>query len=265
MSKLKKLPGTLSFQRGTVVSDALMYNWSESSKPTPLHVLYHGIRGTQNVVKEEKAGSAVGNARAREVSNVQHTESAKLSSEASHLLVEFSIRFLDLKHSLFSCAPGKKDDMDEINQFKDSLSSFIEQAKSSDGLAEVSRRYARNIGGARWLWRNRMAAESVEVEVLCEGFDPLTFDSLSIPLNHFDEPSAQELELAARIQHGMSGQSSAALKVRAKVDFGMSDVEVFPSPTHCIKHPLKHLNRIGFGLIDHNRCTASLTYVGFSL
>ena len=44
----KKLPGSLSLQRGTVVSDGA-FNLFEDGKQEPLHVMYHGIRGTQNV------------------------------------------------------------------------------------------------------------------------------------------------------------------------------------------------------------------------
>ena len=47
----KKLPGVLSFQRGTIISDALMYS-EVNGQLEPLMVMRNGIRGTQNVNKE---------------------------------------------------------------------------------------------------------------------------------------------------------------------------------------------------------------------
>ena len=55
MSELtfKKLPGVLAFQRGVVISDALFFNVQEGSQ-TPVMVVRHGIRGTQNVNKRRR-------------------------------------------------------------------------------------------------------------------------------------------------------------------------------------------------------------------
>ena len=56
MSELtfKKLPGVLAFQRGVVISDALFFNVCEDSQ-TPVMVVRHGIRGTQNINKDGDA------------------------------------------------------------------------------------------------------------------------------------------------------------------------------------------------------------------
>lgn len=237
---LKKLPGSLSLQRGTMVSDGLMYSGcSKTNSKTPLNVLYHGIRGTQNVVGDEGKGSAVGNARGREVSNVQHTESAKLGTGADHLCVEFSLRFIDLDHSLFACAPSKSDQMEDIQQFKLGFQDFITRSKTSEGLLDVAARYARNIANGRWLWRNRVIAERITIEVTL-GDEPspkFSFDALGIALNHFDQPSEAELGLAKIIAEQLSGKTSQSLMIRAKVFLGMGNVEVFPSQNYLEEKP----------------------------
>ena len=52
----KKLPGVLSFQRGLVISDAELFNEIEGEyEAHPVYVIRHGIRGTQNVNKKERA------------------------------------------------------------------------------------------------------------------------------------------------------------------------------------------------------------------
>ncbi len=235
---LTKLPGSLSLQRGTIVSDALMYSGFADGLSVPLQVMYHGIRGTQNVANDKAKGSAVGNARGREVSNVQHTESAKLATGADHLLVKFDLRFIDLKHILFACAPSKNDLMDNIQQFKLAFDDFIQRAKASEGLQQVAARYVRNIANGRWLWRNRTVADRIEIEVTVgDDQTPYCFDALNIPLNQFDQPSDAELALAKVVAEHLCGQSNAALHVRAKVYFGMGNVEVFPSQNYLEEKP----------------------------
>lgn len=247
---MKKLPGSLSLQRASVISDGRMLSGfpQEANRPAePLHVLYHGIRGTQNVAGDKEKGAAIGNARGREVSNVQHTESAKLATGADHLVVEFEVRFLDLDHVLFACAPGKSDTMDEINGFKAALKHFIQQAKTSPGLHEVALRYVRNIVNGRWLWRNRVSAERIEIQVgiVSPGAEgaarqltqPLTFQALDYPLNRFDQPSPDEEKLAQVIVGNLSGHNSSTLHVRANVYFGMGNVEVFPSQNYLEDKP----------------------------
>ena len=56
--KLNKLPGVLSFQRCLLVTDGLFYNELDNGNLSPLWVIRHGIRGTQNINKASKEGQA---------------------------------------------------------------------------------------------------------------------------------------------------------------------------------------------------------------
>ncbi|MDD2761473.1 MAG: type I-F CRISPR-associated protein Csy3 [Methylomonas sp.] len=236
----KKLPGVLSFQRGIVISDALFFNEIEGQfQPYPVHVVRHGIRGTQNINKTGDAETAVAaEAKRQEVSNIQTTDTAKLEPNADALIATFALRFLDFKHALFACAPGPKDSDPEIAALRASIDNFIERAKTSDGAAEIARRYARNIANARWLWRNRLLAESITVEVSHSENKVAEFNALTIPLHRFDDYSEGEHQVAELILQGLRGDNQATLNIVARVSFGVKGaVEVFPSQNYLEDKP----------------------------
>ncbi|MEI5568363.1 type I-F CRISPR-associated protein Csy3 [Acinetobacter baumannii] len=238
MTIFKKLPGSLSLQRGTVVSDGAFFNLFEDGKQEPLHVMYHGIRGTQNVAGNKEKGAATGNSLAREVTNIQLTESAKLQPKAK-LLVKWDFRFIDLSYVLFASASKAGADKTEEYNFRQAFLNFVNRAKESDGLKEVVHRYVRNIVNGRWLWRNRIVAESITIQVTAQDYPEIfSFDALSYNLKSFDQPSEQEQKLAEILLKGITGEStSAALHIEAIVDFGMGGVEVFPSQNYLEDKP----------------------------
>ena len=144
--KLNKLPGVLSFQRCLLVTDGLFYNELDNGNLSPLWVIRHGIRGTQNINKASKEGQAASaSAKREEVSNIQTTDSAKLDANASALQVRFNLRGMDIKKALFACAPGQKDSIDDLNAFKADLAAFVDRAKESETLVHLACRYVRNI------------------------------------------------------------------------------------------------------------------------
>lgn len=240
MSELtfKKLPGVLAFQRGVVISDALFFNVCEDGQ-TPVMVVRHGIRGTQNLNKDGDAEkSTAANAKRQEVSNIQTTDTAKLDANAQALAVRFSLRFLDLKDVLFACAPSSTDADDLVRQYRDSVTSFIERAKTSDGLNEVAARFARNIVNGRWLWRNRTIARHITVRISVAGKALASFDALATPLNHFNDISTDERKVATYIADGLRGDDDAGLDIEAQLDFGVRGaLEVFPSQNYVEDKP----------------------------
>lgn len=240
MSELtfKKLPGVLAFQRGVVISDALFFNVCEDGQ-TPVMVVRHGIRGTQNVNKDGDAEkSTAANAKRQEVSNIQTTDTAKLDANAQALAVRFSLRFLDLKDVLFACAPSSTDADDLVRQYRDSVAGFIERAKTSDGLNEVAARFARNIANGRWLWRNRTIARHITVRISVAGKALASFDALATPLNHFNDISTDERKVATYIADGLRGDDDAGLDIEAQLDFGVRGaLEVFPSQNYVEDKP----------------------------
>jgi len=232
---LKKLPGVLSFQRGMLVTDGLFFNEFSDKSVTPLHVMRHGIRGTQNINKKgsAKEGATAASAKRQEVSQIQTTDSAKLAPESVGMQVRFDVRFIDLDSSLFACAPGKEDKIEDLQLLRSSLSDFISRAKAGSGLQEVSCRYARNIANARFLWRNRVVARAVRVVVKDSSSEVGSFDALTIPLHDFGGYSEAEKKVGAIIAAGLKGDRQAKLSVCAHVDFGVvGPIEVFPSQNY---------------------------------
>lgn len=232
---LKKLPGVLSFQRGTLVSDGAFYNVFADGRRSPLAVIRHGIRGTQNVNTFVASEGSTAQTGRREVSNIQVTDSAKMHPDASALEVRFDVRFLDLAGALFACAPSKEDSQETIRATREAVQTFVDKVKNSEtGPFEVACRYARNILNGRWLWRNRTVAESIRVRV-SSGNELVADipDALQIPLNIFADYSEQERQVAQVIVDGMTGDRSARLSVIAEVHFGVAGaVEVFPSQNY---------------------------------
>lgn len=243
--EFKKLPGVLAFQRGLVITDALFFNVLKDGQ-TPVMVVRHGIRGTQNVNKDGGAEkSTAANAKRQEVSNIQTTDTAKLDVEAQALAVRFSLRFLDLKDVLFACAPASTDADDLVRNYRESTTGFIERAKASSGLEEVARRFARNIVNGRWLWRNRTIARAITIRITttsdnkdAAGRHIANFDALATPLNHFDGITDDERKVATYIADGLRGDDDTGLVIEATLDFGVRGaLEVFPSQNYVEDKP----------------------------
>lgn len=223
-----KLPGVFAMQRGAVITDATLYNVAPDGSLTPVPVIRHGLRGTQNVNTEKTKGSGP-----REVANPQTTESAKLDPLAKALAVTFGFRTLPLESLIFSCANSKKATEARAAEFKQELLKFMDRSKSSAGLLEVVLRYARNILNARWLWRNRVIANTIRITITEEDSGIVVvdgFDALSLPLNAFDNYLPEEKLVADYLLRGLMGERSTGLQIQAMLTFGVTgSVEVFPS------------------------------------
>ena len=215
----KKLPGVLSFQRGSIITDGAFFN--KNAGKTPVYVVRHGIAGTQNTASGKENSS-----------NVQVTETAKTDVDASGLIIKFSLRFLPLEKTLFSCAGT---DMEDLRL---AIDGFCSRAYNSNGLDEVSRRYARNILNGRWVWRNRVLANKLTVTATSHGNAIATSDALSLPLNNFDNYTAEELALGNVLKNMLDGTSNDTINITADLDFGFTGaVEVFPSQNYIDNKP----------------------------
>lgn len=241
----KKLPSVFSLERSLVITDAVMRNlfYLNASTATPVEVIRHGIRGTQNVNSSEGQ---------RNIANVQVTDSAKLSPNAEGLLVDFHVCFLDIAKNISACLPtavleGGKIDSD--NQFRKSLEDFVDRAKQSEGIQEIARRYARNIANGRWLWRNRTIAQAIKVDVEFDN-KVILFSATDIPLNSFNDYSEPELRLAEHIARCLKGEIDSRIHVTACLNFGMDgSIEVFPSQNYLGDYKTKGFSR---SLYKHN-------------
>lgn len=103
-----------------------------------------------------------------------------------------------------------------------------------EGFADLSKRYAANLALAngRFLWRNRVGAENIEVRVkVCNEGEQRdwTFSAKSISVRDFDNLPAGVLELAELIANALSGRREfLLLSVTAYAQVGLAQ-DVYPS------------------------------------
>lgn len=240
METFKKLPGVSSFQRSCVISDAVMYNEVNGERSTPVLVQRHGIMGTQNVMKSGKdSGESSQSVESTEVRNLQVTDTAKLSSDATGMQVEFTLSLLDLSTALHSIAPSKKDDPELASNYRASVVAFVDRAKSSPGVTEVARRYARNVLNGRWLFRNRLSAAAISIEVFHENTLLVKQDNaFDLPLSDFDSYCPAEIALGDFLAKGLTGETRDHIKIVASVKLrGAGAIEVFPSQNYVESKP----------------------------
>ncbi|BCU08482.1 type I-F CRISPR-associated protein Csy3 [Allochromatium tepidum] len=252
----KNLPGVLSFQRGIPISDGLFFNELDDGSESPVMVVRHGIRGTQNVAKGTKKQAKKGRSSSdsnsseseslesdtvdRGVSNIQTTDTAKMDPQASALKVRFSMSPLDLDVLLFAVAAQKDEkDLTFVKRYRESVKRFIVAAKASSGLDDVANRIARNVLTGRWLWRNRTVAQSIEIKVSHENGELISMcNALSLSLKYFDDITETERKLGALIAENFRGNARDTFAVEARVDLGIKGaVEVFPSQNYVEKKP----------------------------
>lgn len=251
----KKLPGVAAITRCGFITDGLMYSALGEDVTEPVMVRRSGWRGTQNVAqgsKREVKQEADSPTEAdtikafgiREVSNVMVTDTAQLDPRATGLRVSYGISFGDLAAApvAFAAAKEKSGEKDFTlpMRYRESLARFIVRAKSSEGLEEVARRYARNILNARAGWRNRVYAKRIKVRVSDALSHELLVeqDALALSLEHFEDYKEAEIKLGKLIAEGLRSETGLVLRVEMDFDFGANEAaEVYPSQNYLPNKP----------------------------
>jgi len=226
-----KTASVLAFERKLDPSDALFHagNWDQRDTTEgwqAVSISEKSVRGTiSNRLKAKDQDPAKLDA-AIENPNLQKVDVAALPSTADTLKVVFTLRVLSGTGKPSAC-----NDTDYLNKLLDTVRGYVD----TQGFDELGRRYAFNLANGRFLWRNRIGAEQVEVRVahLVGGIpeQAWTFDALALPLRSFDAPSesAPALDgLARLVASGLAGQQHVLLQVTAFVRIGCGQ-EVFPS------------------------------------
>jgi CRISPR-associated protein Csy3 len=223
-----KTASVLAFERKLDPSDALFAagNWADRAASTTwpaIEVRAKSVRGTiSNRLKTKDQDPAKLDA-AIENPNLQTVDVAMLPADADTLKVSFTLRVLGGAGTPSACNSAG---------YQAKLLTTVQTYVQTQGFGELSRRYAHNMANARFLWRNRLGAEQVEVQVvhLVQGqaAHTWTFDALALSLRNFDVVSTELVQLAALIESGLSGSKHVLLQVTAYVRLGAGQ-EVFPS------------------------------------
>lgn len=231
MSKDLETASVLAFERKLDPSDALFFSgaWSsrgESADWSPVRIREKSVRGTiSNRLKTKDQDPAKLDAAIKNP-NLQTVDVAALPLDADTLKIQFTLRVLGGTGNPSAC-----NDADYRKKLIATVSGYVQQ----HGFDELARRYASNLANGRFLWRNRVGAEQVEIHVahLQDGkpASHWTFQAHDHSLRELSAPTGEEADLAALaslIGAGLAGSSHVLLQVTAFVRVGAGQ-EVFPS------------------------------------
>jgi len=226
-----KTASVLAFERKLDPSDALLFagDWAArdgAAKWEAVTIREKSVRGTISNRRKTSGQDPAKLDADIQNPNLQTVDVAALPAAADTLKVQFSLRVLS-----GTGAPSACNDAAYRVKLLSTVGGYIQ----ANGFAELARRYAANLASGRFLWRNRIGAEQVEVRVAHlkngQAISSWTFDALAHSLHDLAAPAheSQALsELAGVVGAGLAGQSHVLLQVTAFVRIGAGQ-EVFPS------------------------------------
>ncbi|MDH0030525.1 MULTISPECIES: type I-F CRISPR-associated protein Csy3 [unclassified Acinetobacter] len=219
----KAVASVLAFEKKLVPSDGYFYgtSWDKRNEQTPLKLIQKSVRGTvshrlKNKTDKDmlKLDMDITNA------NPQTVDACALGEHQDTLKVGFTLKVLGGIENPSAC-----NNETFLNSYRSVAQNYIEKY----GFTELAKRYALNIANARFLWRNRVGAEKVEVVVSVNDQPAVTFNALEYPLHTFDQVDEKVQALADQIAQALKGETAYLLiKVEAYALVGKAQ-EVYPS------------------------------------
>ncbi|MCW8208211.1 type I-F CRISPR-associated protein Csy3 [Verminephrobacter aporrectodeae subsp. tuberculatae] len=230
MSKNLEIPSVLACERKLDPSDAIFHagHWNDredASRWAPIPIRSKCLRGTiSNRLKTKDQDPAKLDADI-EKPNLQTVDVATLPTNADTLRVQFTLRVL-----AGAGTPSVCNKVDYQKQLVETVRIYREK----EGFTELAKRYAANLANGRFLWRNRIGAENVQVKVaLLKDGEPEQsrfFDALSLDFRKLDSINDDGVQsLGTVIADGLTGKKRhVLLQVTAFARVGAGQ-EVFPS------------------------------------
>lgn len=218
----------LAFEKKLVVSDGYMYGttWEDrSGKAVPVRLQEKSVGGTIS----NRLKGAVKNDPAKlneeiQKANLQTVDSASLTMDEDTLKLEFTVKVLSGVQYPSACNDPKH---------YESIKKMGEDFIAENGFKELSRRYALNLANGRFLWRNRVGAEKIEVHVVALKEDGVEkewiFDAYDFSLKDFGDTSDDVEELAGLIAEVLCGERNYLLLKVTAFTFEGQGQEVYPS------------------------------------
>ncbi len=238
-TKTKKiiLPSLLSFERKLEVSDALMYSGSlenkdkknieiekdKNGKTIKTTTYWQYIPITKRYNRSTQSAFGIDDAKKSAPNPVSSgNDDANLPADNDTLKVSFSMRVIGCLGLPFACNEPV---------FEKAITKAISDEKHN--ITELlAVRYACNIANGRFLWRNRVGAEEIQIIVRSKALDKnLYFDAYDFSLTNFTKntDNTDFNELVSIIKCGLSGDDQfVLLEVDAYVKIGKGQ-HVFPS------------------------------------
>ena len=221
----------LAFERKLDPSDAVFHagRWEDRAQShawQSVSITPKSVRGTISNRLKAKDQDPVKLDAAIENPNLQTVDVAALPPQADTLKVQFTLRVLGGAGTPSACNSAP---------YQAKLLATVQGYAQQHGFAELARRYAANLANGRFLWRNRVGAESVEVQVAqMQGgkaihswsFEALALNTRTLAATNSEAKELEELTQA--ITTGLAGTAHVLLQVTAFVRQGAGQ-EVFPS------------------------------------
>jgi CRISPR-associated protein Csy3 len=222
MAKNQLTASVLAFDRRLSSSNAIFYgvDWKKrgQSKGRPLPVMEKSVRG---VIDHRLKGNQESQTHVEadiENANPQRVDYCTLGMDEDTLRVRFNVQ---VAGKIEPCACNNQEVARKVN-------SMVEQAAGENIFSELCRRYTTNLANGRFLWRNRLGAENIEIKISMneEDFD---FDALSFKPWEFDETNENINKIGKNMVEVLTGaKSHVNLCIDACVK-KFPGLEVFPS------------------------------------
>ncbi|KAA1260530.1 CRISPR-associated protein Csy3 [Rubripirellula obstinata] len=220
------IPSVLAFEKKLVPSDGrfsgIDWNQRHEQDGKPLTLQEKSVRGTISNRLSTKLESDPAKLDAEvEKPNLQTVDICSLPADCDTLKLQFTLKVLSGVEEPSACNLASFQ-----TTYRDAAADYIQ----TTGFTELAQRYATNLANGRFLWRNRVGAESIEIVVTkIDGDDrkSSTFDAKEIGLVGFDSTATSEL--ASIIAASLCGEQEFALfDVVAYSRLGKGQ-EVYPS------------------------------------
>ncbi|MEX0964390.1 MAG: type I-F CRISPR-associated protein Csy3 [Pseudohongiellaceae bacterium] len=230
MAKKENIASVLAFEKKLVPSDGYMYgtSWDNKNEVTSLKLKEKSVRGTiSNRFNKSDTKAFLDDPMKLDAKvespNLQRVDACALEPHQDTLKLHFTLKVLGGITQPSACNNAL---------FKQSYSDASKTYIDKHGFSELATRYATNIANARFLWRNRVGAEQIEVQVTANNKSikkSWTFDAAQFNLREFDSNNSQISELAELIANVLASEDDfLLLDVNCYVQVGVAQ-EVYPS------------------------------------
>lgn len=226
MAKKENIASVLAFEKKLVPSDGYMYGtkWDDKENTSALKLIEKSVRGTiSNRLKEAVKKDPVKLNAEVEKANLQTVDVCALGVDQNTLKLHFTLKVLGGVQQPSACNNAL---------FKQSYTAAVADYIEREKFTELGRRYALNLANARFLWRNRVGAENIEVQVkaLNKGAEQeWTFDATQFSTRDFHVDDQQINTLGDRIALALASHDDfLMLEIICFVQVGKAQ-EVYPS------------------------------------
>lgn len=218
------IASVLAYEKKLVPSDGYMYGttWENKDKTTPLNLVEKSVRGTiSNRLKDAVKNDPLKLNAEVEKANLQTVDSCALGEEQDTLKLHFTLKILGgIKE------PSACNNDTFLESYKNAVGEYIEKEK----FTELGGRYALNLANARFLWRNRVGAEQIEIQVKdLKSNQMWIFDAKEFNIRSMKSTNKDVISLGEKIASALASEDDfLMLDITCYAQIGKAQ-EVYPS------------------------------------